>query len=137
MSLRAVGCLFAALMVSVLTFVAGADSAAAVGEDTGGVFVPVSNFRIADETLSAGQTRTFQVAGLGEVPSTGVSAVVARVAATSTTATTSSYATLWPAGTDRPSIGNMFFTSENVGRSNIAIVQVSASGKINLYNYAG
>lgn len=104
-------------------------NASAVDENTAGVFVPVTPFRAGDPTIGSGASSTFQITGQGGIPASGVTAVVVDIAATSTTATTSSFLTAWPAGEARPGIGSMFYTQANAPRSNTAIVKIGSGGE--------
>ncbi|MFC6148860.1 hypothetical protein ACFPYK_05600 [Mumia xiangluensis] len=123
-----------------------ASAAPAAAEDTGGVFVPVTPKRIVDANtwgpastgnFNANETRSYQVTDVGEVPASGVSAVVIDLAAHGTTAATSSYMTAWASGTPRPVVSNLYYDNVNVPRSNTAIVPVGDDGKFSLYNYIG
>jgi len=120
----------------------------------GDVFVPVMPFRIVDTrsgsgcgaiapagALQAGSTSLVQVTGTpgcegtsGEVPS-GASAVVLDVTVVNPTA--SGYLTLWPAGLTRPTVSNLNFMPYQVAVSNMAMVALSASGSLDVFNSAG
>lgn len=117
----------------------------AVGDTDGGTFVAVNPTRVVSATTWAGgsgafgsnETRTYQVLGQAGIPSSGVAAVVVDIAVQGTTATTSSYLTVWPGGTTRPAAVNLYYTQDNNPRSNTAIVKVGSSGTISVYNYVG
>ncbi|MFI8518990.1 N-acetylmuramoyl-L-alanine amidase [Streptomyces sp. NPDC085481] len=84
--------------------------------------------------LGPGATTSLQITGQPGIPATGVTAVVINVTATNPTAT--SFVSVYPSGTARPSTSNLNFTA---GQSipNLVIVPVGADGKISLYNRAG
>lgn len=130
-----------ALFVSLISGVVS-PAADAVGEGSGGVFVPVTPTRIADTftgintsatPIPAGGTRAFNVLGVGGVPSTGVGAVVLDVADKSTgNAAVAAYAD----GTTRT---NSFLRIDgNDGfDSNTIIVKPGSNGKVAFYNSEG
>ena len=121
----------------------------AVAATSGSTYVPLAPARICDtrsssvsglsdqctgEALTAGGTLTVQVTGNGEVPATGVSAVMANVTVTGTT--TSGYLTVWPAGATRPTASNLNWSPGDTV-ANLVAVPVSPSGQISVYNSAG
>ncbi|WP_405518342.1 PKD domain-containing protein [Streptomyces canus] len=75
-----------------------------------------------------------KVLGVGGVPASGVTAVTLNV--TDTDATASSYVTVYPDGTSRPSASDLDFTA---GRTNpnLVTVRVGADGYVDLYNAHG
>ena len=74
-----------------------------------------------------------QIAGAGDLPSTGVGAVV--INATATEPTAASYLTLFPSGFRRPTPSNLNFVP---GQTVPNLVTVAVSdGKISVYNNAG
>ncbi|MEO3747645.1 hypothetical protein [Plantactinospora sp. B5E13] len=79
-------------------------------------------------------TTTFQVLGVGGVPTTGVSAVLVRLAVLKPTAAT--WLHLWPAGTSRPT-GTMISAGVGEQLSNTAVVKVGSNGKVSVYNNGG
>lgn len=86
-----------------------------------------------DKPLGVGQTMQVQVTGQGGVPS-GVSAVVANVTVTDTTA--ASYLTIWSGAAAPPATSNLNWAGgETV--ANRVIVPVSGSGQVSVYNSAG
>lgn len=120
--------------------------AEAVGEDSGGVFVPVTPTRIVDTAtgvggystpFGAGTTRSFTVLGIAGVPTTDVGAVVVDVAVKSATATGSSSLKVWTSGESMPSPTTMFYTAANAPRSNTSVVKPGSDGKISIYNSSG
>jgi RHS repeat-associated protein len=84
--------------------------------------------------VGAGGEVALQVTGSAGVPATGVAAVVLNLTAVGGTAT--SYLTAYPDGTSRPITSNLNFTAGDT-TANAAIVKVSPSGTIRLYNDAG
>ena len=112
----------------------------------GDTFVPLTSFRLVDTTtgvggsttaLGAGSARTYQVAGTGAIPASGVRAVVVDVAVKSTTSSTPSSLRIWEAGTTMPSEASVVrFDSTNLG-SNTAIVPLSSDGKFSVWNNTG
>ncbi|WP_332644182.1 hypothetical protein [Aeromicrobium sp.] len=135
--------LFAALALVVSLLAATtATKAVAVGEDSGGVFVPVTPTRIADTMagtntsatpISSGGVRSINVLGVGGVPSTGVGAVVLDVAGSSN-AGAAVYA--YPDGTTRG--GSFLKIDANDGwDSNTVIVKPGSNGKVAFYNSYG
>jgi hypothetical protein len=89
----------------------------------------------AGQTLTPSrQTIDVQVAGVGGVPATGVSAVVLEVTATGGTA--ASYLTAYQQGATRPVVSSLNFgAGHDVG--NRVMVPVSASGKVSIFNANG
>lgn len=121
------------------TSVARADAAGG-----GGDFVPLSGQAVVLDTRSgiggttgqrgAASTTTFPVLGVGGIPTSGVGAVLARVAVLGPTEAT--WLELWPDGTTRPTVTML---SAGVGEaiSNSAVVKVGDNGKISVYNNGG
>jgi hypothetical protein len=77
---------------------------------------------------------TVDVTGAGDVPATGVSAVVINTTVTEPTA--SSYLTVYPSGESRPPTSNLNF---GAGQTvpNLVTVKVGADGNVAVYNAAG
>jgi hypothetical protein len=91
---------------------------------TGGFTAPVG----ANSAIS------LQVTGNNGVPPARVTAVVLNVTATDPTA--SSFVTVYPGGTTRPSSSSLNFTAgETI--PNLVIVPVGSDGKVDFYNHAG
>ncbi|MFI9830796.1 hypothetical protein ACIHIX_24260 [Streptomyces sp. NPDC051913] len=112
---------------------------------SGGEFVPVSpSSKIVDTrsslgvttALGAASTTSFQVTGVGGVPSSGVSAVSLVVKAVNATSS-GSYLELWPDGTTKPSPGSTVNFASGSPTSNAAIVAVGSNGMIDVYNSSG
>ncbi|TMD03118.1 MAG: hypothetical protein E6J01_17045 [Chloroflexi bacterium] len=85
-------------------------------------------------TIGPNTSIDVQVTGQGGVPATGVSAVVLNV--TATNATASSYLTVFPTGTTRPTASNLnFLAGQTV--PNRVVVKVGTAGKVTIYNLTG
>lgn len=112
---------------------------------TESVMVPVEPFRLADTTVGIGgpaaaygtnETRTYQVAGIGGIPASGVTGVVLDIASTSTTAAPG-VVSVTPAGRHDPTHPTLRITASKSRVSGTAISKVSASGKIDVFNLIG
>ncbi|MHB1486660.1 MAG: fibronectin type III domain-containing protein [Acidimicrobiales bacterium] len=112
---------------------------------TGGQLHPLTPTRIADtrpgsgqanagQTLAPNQMEGVQVAGVGGVPSTGVTAVMANVTATDTTA--SGYLTVVPGGSSEPVVSDLNF-SPGTTISNLVLVELGPNGTVGIYNSTG
>ncbi|MGW0424411.1 PKD domain-containing protein [Streptomyces sp. NPDC003015] len=124
------------------------DSAGRTAADTtrtivGPAYVAVSPKRIldtrdgtgaAERRVGPGGVVRLKVLGTGAVPASGVTAVTMNV--TDADATASSYVTVYPDGTSRPTASNLDFTA---GRTNpnLVTVRVGAGGYVDLYNAHG
>ncbi len=124
----------------------------ASGSSTAGLYEPLSPARICDtrsgnpsglsgadaqcngQSLQGGVTRTVQVEGAGNVPSSGVEAVVLNV--TVTAPTSGGYLTVYPAGVTRPTASNLNFVAGKTVPNRV-IVPLGSSGRIALYANAG
>jgi len=113
------------------------------GPQTGGVSDSTGPSRILDTRngtgaakapVGAGQSIALQVAGVGQVPSTGVTAVVLNVTAVS--ATKNSYLTVYPDGESTPTASNLNFAA-NQTVPNLVIVPLGADGKVRFFNDTG
>jgi hypothetical protein len=114
----------------------------AAGPNPQGEFVPLDPARIVDTRngaggrlgkLGPGERFDVQINGAGEMPATGVGAVV--VNATATEPTAASYLTVWPKGFQRPTPSNLNYVP---GQTVPNLVTVAVSeGKISAYNNAG
>jgi hypothetical protein len=116
----------------------------------GAFYIPISPLRICDTRsgnpsgLSGGQAQcnghglqkgsvlNIQVAGIGSIPSHGVSGVILNTAITDTGGT--GYATLYPAGIEHPMASNLNWILNDVV-VNEAAVPLSQSGAIDLYSF--
>jgi hypothetical protein len=110
-----------------------------------GHFFPLTPSRITDtrtgsnepnagKTLSANSSISVPVAGVGGVPTTGVSAVELNVTATDTTQ--ASYFTVYPNSGTIPTASNVNWNAGQVV-ANRVIVPLNSAGAVNVYNYAG
>jgi hypothetical protein len=112
-------------------------------DTTGSAFIPAGPARMLDTRngtgapqapVGPGGTIGLQITGTDGVPSTGVTAVVLNVTATDPTA--SSYVTVYPDGTTRPTASNLNFTAgETI--PNLVTVPVGTDGKVDFYNNSG
>lgn len=135
---------FFALLAPVL--VAVSSPSLAVGEASGGVFVPVTPFRLAYTAngtggyatpIGAGVTRSYTVAGVGGVPSSGVSAVVIDIAATKATVADTALR-VWAKGEPMPTTSSILrFGGSDPMVSNTAIVPLGTGGGISIWNNHG
>lgn len=109
-----------------------------------GTFVSLAPARILDTRtatgvpsvapLGAGGTLNLQVTGAGNVPASGVSAVVLNT--TVTDATAPSYLTVWPTGQARPLSSNLNFVAGQTV-PNLVTVKVGTAGQVSFFNAAG
>jgi hypothetical protein len=118
---------------------------AAPGDTVQNSFVPVSPTRILDTRpapenvggfvgpLTSGQTHTFQVTGVAGVPG-NASAVVMNVTVDGTTG--SSFLTVFPAGTTRPTASNLNWVAGAV-IPNLVTVKIGAGGQVSVFNLNG
>ena len=111
---------------------------------TSGSYIPIPPFRVADTRPSSGEpyagdtlqecsTLNIQITGLSgsNVPSSGVSAIVANVTAVGQSQ--SGYLTVYPAYSIRPVVSNLNFSSgETI--ANLVEAPVSSTGQIAVYN---
>lgn len=109
---------------------------------SGNGFVGVTPIRILDTRdgtggpagpLGPGASRVITVAGANGIPSSAT-AVVANVTVTDTTG--SSYLTAWPDGDAPPNASDLNWTP-GVTIPNLVVVELGASGRLDLYNAAG
>ncbi len=84
--------------------------------------------------LGGGGSFDVQVTGEGQVPASGVSAVVLNATVTNTTGF--SYLTVWPTGASQPLISNLNYVPGQTV-PNLVTVQVGSGGKVSVYNNAG
>ncbi|MFG2984187.1 peptidoglycan recognition protein [Streptomyces sp. NPDC048258] len=83
--------------------------------------------------VAGGTSVTLPVAGVGEIPATGVKAVVLNV--TATNPTEPSFVSVYPSGTTRTSASNLNFTPGQT-IPNLVVVPV-VDGKVSFYNNQG
>jgi len=110
---------------------------------SGQSYAPIPPSRVLDTrnatgdpsgAFGGGTQRNEQIAGVGGVPSTGVSAVVLNVTVTGPTA--ASYLTLFPSGGSPPNASNLNFTAGQT-IPNLVVVRVGPDGKVGVFNNAG
>jgi hypothetical protein len=110
-----------------------------------GEFVPVVPARITDTRVASGQpnaglrlgqstTLDVQVAGVGGIPATGVTAVVLNTTATNTSS--ASFFTVFPKGASLPIASNLNWNA-GVTVPNRVMVPVGTGGKVSFYNAYG
>ncbi|TMK89018.1 MAG: hypothetical protein E6G57_03710 [Actinobacteria bacterium] len=130
-------------LTDVVVDVAGWYSDGSTSSSATGLYGPVTPARILDtrsgtggysHKVGAGQSISVQAAGVGGVPSTGVSAVVLNV--TVTNPNDGSYLTAYPNGSSVPTASNLNF---GPGQTvpNLVVVRVGSGGMVNIYNAAG
>jgi RHS repeat-associated protein len=120
---------------------------AAPDTSAGGAYVPQVSTRIASSitpsgtctpspcaTLGAGNDVTVQVTGLGNVPTTAVSAVAMTLTATGTSAAGSGV--VWPADETQPA-GRSISYQNNDTVSQLVIAKLSSDGKIKIHANTG
>ncbi|HEY5155074.1 MAG TPA: S8 family serine peptidase, partial [Acidimicrobiales bacterium] len=116
---------------------------AATGFDGHGSFIPVTAVRALDTRVGIGapaaplgQGRSLDLTptGIGEVPASGVAAVVVHVTAVDETHAT--YLTVWPAGQPRP-LASSINAQPHTLANNLVIVPTGAAGAISIYNAFG
>lgn len=117
-----------------------------VEPDPRGEFTPVTPARILDTRSGLGrpgsvarpvgprESITVQVAGRGDVPATGASAVVLNVTVTSPTAP--GWLAVYPAGNTVPTVSNLNFTPGSTV-ANMVTVALGDGGRLAAFNAAG
>jgi hypothetical protein len=109
---------------------------------TAGLYRPLVPARLLDTrsgaggstTMATGVTISLQVTGKGNVPTTGVSAVVLNVTATNPTA--SGYLTIFPAGGIRPLASNLNFVPGQTVPNRV-VAKVGSNGQVSVFNFQG
>ena len=108
-----------------------------------GTFVPLEPVRVVDTrdgtggrrgTLGQQQTMTFDPAGDGVVPTSGVAAVLLNVTGTEPTQPT--HVRVWPAGDPRPTTSSLNL-ERGQSRPNQVVVPLGDDGRVALFNNAG
>lgn len=108
-----------------------------------GTYAPIRPARILDTRsgngapkakVAPGATVELQVLGRGEVPASGVSAVVLNL--TAIAPTQNGFLTAYPSGVTRPNASSLNFRGYET-RANSVTVQVGANGKVAIYNSTG
>lgn len=143
---RIVGILVGLLVAAGLMVVtpARAPVARADAAGQGGDFVPLTPAGMLLDTrtgvggvtgpVGPGSTTSFPVTGHGGVPASGIRAVLLNVETVHQTS--ASHLQLWPDGAPQP-VTAMLDVSLSQTRENVAVVQVGANGRIDVYNFAG
>jgi hypothetical protein len=107
-----------------------------------GTYFPLTASRLLDTRGSNGGHPTplgakaqldLQVSGRGQVPSSGVSAVVINL--TVVGAASGGFLTAWPTGQNRPAVSSINGTGQT--RANIATIPLGTGGKITIFNSSG
>ncbi len=94
------------------------------------------NNSTSDNPIGPNQSINIQVGSQGVVPSSGVSAVAVNITAISPTTSGGGYMSVYPQGQTIPNVSNVnFSTGQTV--PNRAIVGLSSTGEISLYNFNG
>lgn len=109
---------------------------------TGDTFTSVSPARLWDSRstpgptgrIGAGESRDITVVGVGNVPASGVSAVVLNVTAVGPVAPT--FVTAWPTGEPQPLASNLNIPIGDT-RANLVMVKVGTGGKVSFSNFNG
>ncbi|MEP7112658.1 MAG: hypothetical protein ABI862_05295, partial [Ilumatobacteraceae bacterium] len=83
----------------------------------------------------AGDTISLQVAGRGDVPTSGVAAVTMNLVLTDSSG--SGFVTAWPSGADRPNASNINVEGAGATISTLVTVPVGADGKVNIFTQSG
>jgi subtilisin family serine protease len=113
-----------------------------VVSDNKGTYYPVTPSRILDTRTGNGapagirgpnSTLTLQVSGRGDVPASGVSAVVLNVTATGVTG--DSFVTVYPTGVAQPLASSLNLVAGWTGANSVT-VQLGSNGQVNLFNAA-
>ncbi|MEZ0065306.1 PKD repeat protein [Streptacidiphilus sp. MAP12-20] len=130
--------------VTVTVHDAGGNSATTAGTvSVGSSLVPVAPFRILDTRTGTGAPRAklgpqgvvrLKVAGVGGIPTSGVTAVVLNL--TGVDATGSTWVAAYPDGTRTPTASNLNLVRGQV-MPNLVTATVGADGYVDLYNAAG
>ncbi|MFC5030914.1 N-acetylmuramoyl-L-alanine amidase [Streptomyces sp. DSM 41987] len=107
-----------------------------------GTYTPTGPTRVLDTRSGLGAAKApvgpgasiaLQVAGVGAVPATGVTAVVLNV--TAVAPTSGGFVSVYPDGQPRPGVSNLNFSPQQT-IANLVVVPV-INGKIDFYNLAG
>jgi ABC-type branched-subunit amino acid transport system substrate-binding protein len=125
-----------------MTVLSNASPVAAALSPSAGTYVPVAATRVMDTriglgakgSVGAGKGVALTVAGVGPVPSSGVSAVV--LSLTVTSPTKSGDVTVYADGAARPSTTNLSFAAHETV-SNLVVAGIGRDGKVDFYNASG
>jgi hypothetical protein len=123
-----------------------APAAAVSAATSGAAYVAVTPFRILDTRpapdnvggfvgpLPASSFHSFNVAGVGAIPTNAI-AVQLNLTATATTA--ASYLTVYPPDVVRPTASNLNWTAGGTTVANLVTSKLSADGRLRIFNLAG
>lgn len=108
-------------------------------DSSAGTFHAVQPERVLDTRVGTGfsrplapsETISLPVTGRGEIPSTGVSAIVANLTAVVPSA--AGYLTIWPSGVAQPTVSNVNFSAGEVVPNQVT-VGVGSDGRVQLFN---
>jgi hypothetical protein len=134
--------LFSSNGTHLLVDVAGWFTDASAASSSAGLFVPLAPVRVLDSRSRApfgklwpGQRNDLVVTGQGQVPATGVSAVITNV--TSTGAVSPGFVTVWPAVTGQPTASNLNAPGGGADVASLSFVAVGATGAFSLFSDQG
>lgn len=96
---------------------------------------PTSFNRRTDRFIESGEAIDVVIAGTGDVPGAGASAVLSNV--TATQAAAPGFVTIWPSGLERPEISNLNLNEAGATRPNAALVPLGGPGDIGVYSLNG
>jgi hypothetical protein len=83
----------------------------------------------------AGEIISLQVAGRGDIPSSGVAAVTMNLVLTDSSG--SGFVTAWPSGQPRPNASNINVEGAGATISTLVTVPMGADGKVNIFTQSG
>jgi hypothetical protein len=133
--------LFSSNGTHLIVDVAGWFTDASEATSSDGLFVPLAPVRALDSRsktpfgkLWPGQRNDLVVTGQGQVPASGVSAVITNV--TSTGAANAGFVTVWPAATAQPTASNLN-TPGGADVASLSFVAVGSTGAFSLFSDQG
>jgi hypothetical protein len=133
--------LFSSNGTHLIVDVAGWFTDASAASSAAGLFVPLAPNRALDSRNRApfgklwpGQRNDLVVTGQGQVPASGVSAVIANI--TSTGAASPGFVTVWPAATTQPTASNLNPTG-GADVAGLSFVGIGVTGAFSLYSDRG
>ena len=139
----------------VIVDVEGYYAPASTSSPNAGGYVPIVPFRVCDtrqvqsgvlqnqcnnstsnSPIAPNGVINIQITGENTIPTSGVSAIAINITAISPTTPGGGYLTAYPQGGSKPNVSNVNFTSYQTV-PNRAIVELSTSGQISIYNFNG
>ncbi|MCW1907947.1 MAG: alpha/beta hydrolase [Candidatus Saccharibacteria bacterium] len=102
---------------------------------SGSRFVATYPARIFDASVDENTTTPVQIAGKGELPASGIAAVVVNI--TVAQPTKDGYLTAFPTGEALPDASSINFTAGSGGIANQITLKVGADGRVNVFNPFG